>query len=222
MKKICVRCFVLTAFCAILPSLFFSCADIEKLTLPTDTASSNTDEGTSSRPFSSEDSLASDESDAIRDQFDLFEFSKATFESVNDAIYADYLVSEECKTGEKKVYFFESEDGFLVDRRYLLEHAKNDTRVPLFIATMDGKRILLGKELTERFTTVVKRTGYGFNCIFAAKDRVHYIFGSGHWLYIYTFDGKRPKYYFKEGDRNAFFPREESLGGNWYFVKTGG
>jgi hypothetical protein len=137
----------------------------------------------------------------IWDKRGFFEIGKTTFESVNNVLYADYLATDEGKTGAKKSYFFTVKDG---------------------LYDFSNRVIPLANDQISELEAIINRSGYVFDNINISEGRISYIFGLGLRQYIYTFDGKPPAYYFKEGDRNPLYPREEHFGGNWYYVKTGG
>ena len=225
MKKAHIHFFVLAVVCVMLSFLLLSCKNSDKPEPSTESARFNSSETILLEvvtAISTRISRNYNDNDIIRHQKDFIEFSRDTLERINEILYADYLVSEESKTGEKKDYFFTSEDGFIVDLEYLFSNESKIKSASLFFTNLDGTKIFLGNDLTEKFVKIIKRVIYGYNFAFVAEGRVTYIFGTGTWKYIYTVDGKPPTYYVREGDRNRLFPSEESLGGNWYFVDSGG
>jgi hypothetical protein len=145
------------------------------------------------------------QSDAVNgvlwDKRDFFDFSKAVFESINEVLYKDYLTTKEGKIGSRNTYFYTTDDG---------------------LYDLPNRKIPLSKEQILQLEEIISHSGYVFDNIKVSEGRISYIFGLGLRQYIYTLDGKPPAYYFKEGDRNPLYPREEDFGENWYYVKTGG
>lgn len=59
--------------------------------------------------------------------------------------------------------------------------------------------------------------GYDFSQIEIIENRISYG-GEGYVMYIYSKDGKKPKYFYYEGDKVRF--STEYLGDNWYYLHT--
>ena len=221
MKKAQIRFVVLTVVFVALSFLLLSCKITEKLESSTETVESNSSKTIlyEATAFGTYVSRNNNENVDIRHQKDFIELSRDTLERINEILYADYGASEEAKKGVHKTYVLNSEDGFIANRSYILDkEAKAEAYPPLFFGSVDETKVYLGDELTEKLVAIVKRVSYDFECIYAAKDRITYVFGGGAWRFICTLNGKPPTYYSEEGDRNRLFPREESLGGNWYYV----
>ncbi len=211
-----IRIFVLALFCAALCFLLLSCKSTDDSAPSSEIMPLDSRQATILYEVTALDehsSRRSAESDAIWNKKEFIKLSKDTLEQINAILYRDYLVSEEAEIGEYKTFWVEAEHGERLSSNYTFVKGN-----PLFITAMDTTKIPLDDSLCEKLATIARRTIYGFECIYVDEGRVTYVFGAGTWKYIYTFDGKPPKYYSKKGDRNSLFPREESLGGNWYVV----
>ena len=117
-----------------------------------------------------------------------FEEYKIDFEIINDLMLSVDLVEDE------EVYLLEFDNG-KVTGLYKFPYELNDNQLYSL------------NQIHDAFSN-------DFSVIRITENRIDYT-GDGAEMYVYSKDGKKPKYFHYKGDNMSF--STESLGENWYY-----
>ncbi len=108
----------------------------------------------------------------------------------------------------------------------LMLHIESDKERQTFVLTFEEDKTAdifnFPVELSEEETYSLLQTknaffGYDYSFIEIAENRIAYG-GEGYVMYVYSKDGKKPKYFYHKGDGVKF--STEYLGDNWYYLRT--
>ena len=75
--------------------------------------------------------------------------------------------------------------------------------------------IYLDEDITELFTNVKNSFTYDFSIVSITSTRISYG-GEGNEMFVYSLDGKKPKYFWADNKDAAF--SSYSLDNNWYYL----
>ena len=128
-----------------------------------------------------------------------FEISKPSFEILNQ-FFEDYYASSEL-TGEELNFSFSFNE--------------NKECVEEIYAGHLCEYIFLEDEIAKALYDVKNTFKYDFSLISVTDIRISYG-GIGNDQFVYSLNGKRPKYFFDEEDDESF--STYSLGDDWYYL----
>ena len=75
--------------------------------------------------------------------------------------------------------------------------------------------VYLDEDTIEHFDNARKAFAYDFSIIYITDTRISYG-GDGNEMFVYSLDGKKPKYFWSDEKKHHF--STYSLGDNWYYL----
>ena len=123
---------------------------------------------------------------------EIFKEHKSSFTEINN------LMIEFLNDGQEGIYSIEKDDEHFIVSLY---HNGKDI-------TLSDSQLKAVNDINELYTS-------DFSTIYVSADRIAYG-GLGREMYVYTFDGNKPDYYYSNDGKDAF--KTYQLSDNWYLL----
>ena len=126
------------------------------------------------------------------EKIDIFNEHESSFTEINN------LMIEFLNDGQDGLYSIEKDDEYFIVSLYY-----------------NGKDITLNDSQLKAINDIKGLYTSDFSMIDVSTDRISYG-GLGHEMYVYTFDGSKPDYYYSDDEKDAF--ETYQLSDNWYLL----
>lgn len=140
-------------------------------------------------------------------------------------LFINCLLRRTKKNTEVREIFKEHKSSFTEINNLMIEFL-NDGQEGIYGIVKDDERFIVslyhnGKDITlsdsqlKAINDIKKLYTTNFSTIYVSDDRIAYG-GLGREMYVYTFDGKKPKYYYSKDGEDSF--KTYRLSDNWYLL----
>ena len=98
---------------------------------------------------------------------------------------------------------------------FIIDFSKETGKVEKLYSGYSEEYICLTEDIKESLNNVKQTFYYGFSMISITENRISYG-GEGYEMFVYSLDGKKPKYFWHNDRNNSF--KIYSLGDDWYLL----